>query len=114
MTEILLDSLMPIFVVMALGYFAGWTRDIDNNHLAELNGLVMDFALPLSLFVATASTPRAGPLPQGPNRWSGGSAAVSSLITLSAVARTRGGRVWNAPTGLGDCDAWLAATVRRG
>ena len=49
MTEILLDSLMPIFVVMALGYLAGWTRDIDNNHLAELNALVMDFALPLSL-----------------------------------------------------------------
>ena len=47
MTEILLDSLMPIFVVMALGYLAGWTRDIDNNHLAELNALVMDFALPL-------------------------------------------------------------------
>jgi malonate transporter len=59
MTEILLDSLIPIFVVMALGYLAGWTRDIDNNHLAELNALAMDFALPLSLFVATASTPRA-------------------------------------------------------
>ena len=49
MTEVLLDSMMPIFVVMALGYLAGWARDIDNNHLAELNALVMDFALPLSL-----------------------------------------------------------------
>jgi malonate transporter len=49
MTEILLDSLMPIFVVMALAYLAGWTRDIHNKHLAELNALVMDFALPLSL-----------------------------------------------------------------
>jgi malonate transporter and related proteins len=66
MTEILLDSLMPIFVVMALGYLAGWTRDIDNNHLAALNALVMDFALPLSLFVATASTPRALLLAQWP------------------------------------------------
>ena len=27
MTEILLDSLMPIFVAMALGYLAGWTGD---------------------------------------------------------------------------------------
>jgi malonate transporter and related proteins len=66
MTEILLDSLMPIFVVMALGYLAGWTRDIDNHHLAALNALVMDFALPLSLFVATASTPRALLLAQWP------------------------------------------------
>ncbi len=43
---------MPLFFVMALGYFAGWLRDIDNQHVAELNALVMDFALPASLFVA--------------------------------------------------------------
>jgi malonate transporter len=66
MTEILLDSLMPIFVVMALGYIAGWTRGIDNHHVAELNALVMDFALPSSLFVATARTPRALLLAQWP------------------------------------------------
>jgi len=57
MTAILLDSLVPIFAVMALGYFAGWVRDIDNRHVAELNALVMDFALPALLFVATATTP---------------------------------------------------------
>jgi malonate transporter len=44
----------------------GWTRDIDNHQLAALNALVMDFALPLSLFVATASTPRALLLAQWP------------------------------------------------
>jgi malonate transporter and related proteins len=42
---------------MALGYFAAWVRDIDNRHVAELSALVMDFALPASLFVATATTP---------------------------------------------------------
>jgi malonate transporter and related proteins len=57
MTTVLLDSLVPIFAVMALGYFAGWVRDIGDTHLAELNALVMDFALPASLFIATASTP---------------------------------------------------------
>jgi len=57
MTAILLDALVPIFAVLALGYFAGWIRDIDNHHVAELNALVMDFALPAALFVATASTP---------------------------------------------------------
>jgi malonate transporter len=56
-TTILLDALVPIFGVIALGYFAGWVRDIDNTHVAELNALVMDFALPASLFIATASTP---------------------------------------------------------
>jgi hypothetical protein len=29
MTENLLEPLMPIFIMMALGYFAGWTRDIN-------------------------------------------------------------------------------------
>ena len=56
MIHVLLNALVPIFAVMALGYFAGWIRDVDNHHVAELNALVMDFALPASLFVATAST----------------------------------------------------------
>jgi malonate transporter len=66
MIDILLNSLVPIFAIMALGYFAGWVRDVDNHHVAELNALVMDFALPASLFVATASTPRAVLLAQWP------------------------------------------------
>jgi malonate transporter len=56
MINVLLNALVPIFALMALGYFAGWIRDVDNHHVAELNALVMDFALPASLFVATAST----------------------------------------------------------
>jgi malonate transporter and related proteins len=59
MLDVILDSTVPIFFVMAVGYFAGWTRDIDNHHVAELNALVMDFALPASLFVAMVQTPRA-------------------------------------------------------
>jgi malonate transporter and related proteins len=66
MIDILLNALVPIFAVMALGYLAGWIRDIDNRHVAELNALVMDFALPASLFVATASTSRALLLTQWP------------------------------------------------
>jgi malonate transporter and related proteins len=56
MISVLFNALVPIFALMALGYFAGWIRDVDNHHVAELNALVMDFALPASLFVATAST----------------------------------------------------------
>jgi malonate transporter and related proteins len=39
----ILGSIIPVFLVMALGYLAGWTRDIENHHVAELNALVMDF-----------------------------------------------------------------------
>jgi malonate transporter and related proteins len=66
MTDVLLNGLMPIFAVMALGYLAGWIRDIDNHHVDELNALVMDFALPASLFVVTASTSRAVIVAQWP------------------------------------------------
>jgi malonate transporter len=85
MTKILLDSLMPIFVAMALGYIAGWTRDIDNHHVAELNALVMDFALPLSLFVAMARTPRALLLAQWPLLL----VLVVSMLVLQAARRSQ-------------------------
>ncbi|MFF2324287.1 AEC family transporter [Agrobacterium sp. NPDC058088] len=58
MIEIILQALVPIFFVIALGYFAGKHRTIDNHHVTELNALVMQFALPASLFVATATTAR--------------------------------------------------------
>jgi malonate transporter len=64
--DIILSSVVPLFFVMALGYLAGWMRDIDNHHVAELNALVMDFALPASLFVAMVQTPRELLLEQGP------------------------------------------------
>jgi malonate transporter len=65
MLDIILDSTVPVFFVIALGYLAGWTRRIDNHHVAELNALVMDFALPASLFVAMVQTPRSVLLEQG-------------------------------------------------
>jgi malonate transporter len=63
--EVVLGSTVPVFFVIALGYVAGWTREIDNHHVTELNALVMDFALPASLFVAMVQTPRTLLLEQG-------------------------------------------------
>ena len=65
MFDMILSPVAPVFFVMALGYLAGWVRDIDNRHVAELNALVMDFALPASLFVAMVQTPRSLLLKQG-------------------------------------------------
>jgi malonate transporter len=66
MLEMILNALVPVFFVVALGYVVGWSRDIDNHHVAELNALVMDFAVPASLFVAMVRTPRALLLQYGP------------------------------------------------
>ncbi len=82
MIDVLPNALLPIFAVMALGYFAGWIRDIDNHHVAELNALVMDFALPASLFAATASTSRAVLLA----RWPLLVVLIVSMLALYALS----------------------------
>ena len=64
MTHTILTALVPIFFVITLGFVAGRARDIDNHHVGELNALVMQFALPASLFVATAATARSDMLQQ--------------------------------------------------
>ena len=67
MLDIILDSLVPIFFGMGLGYVAGWTRDLDNKHVGELNALVMDFALPAAIFGAVAQQSRGRSLPRFPS-----------------------------------------------
>jgi malonate transporter len=58
MLEIMLNALLPVFFGMALGYLGGWTRDVDNKHVAQLNALVMDFAVPASMFVTVVQASR--------------------------------------------------------
>jgi malonate transporter and related proteins len=62
----ILMALAPIFFVLLLGYAAGRFRIVDNHQVDGLNALVMDFALPASLFAATASASRYEMLEQGP------------------------------------------------
>jgi malonate transporter and related proteins len=64
--EIILNSLVPIFFGMALGYVGGWTRDVDNTHVGELNALVMDFAVPAAIFAAVVQQSRSALLDQLP------------------------------------------------
>ncbi len=66
MTETILLALAPVFFVMLLGYAAGKLHVVDNHQVAGLNALVMDFALPASLFVATASAPRSEMFAEAP------------------------------------------------
>ena len=58
MIDIIVASLALVFLVMALGFVAGLTKDIDNRNIGSLNALVMDFALPAALFTVMAQTPR--------------------------------------------------------
>lgn len=58
MTRILADALVPIFAGLLLGYIAGLNRAMDNENVKTLITFVMSFAIPCSLFLAVAGTPR--------------------------------------------------------
>ena len=57
MPHVISMALAPVFFVIALGFVAGRVRTIDDHHVDKINALVMNFAPPASLFVATASAP---------------------------------------------------------
>ena len=56
MITTILDSLVPVFFVLALGYFAGLAKMVDNKNVASINTMLMTFALPAALFAAIART----------------------------------------------------------
>lgn len=58
MTKVLADALVPIFAGLLLGYIAGLNRAMDNENVKTLITFVMSFAIPCSLFLAVAGTPR--------------------------------------------------------
>ena len=61
-----LTVLLPVFFVLLLGYFAGRAKEFDASQVAGLNDLVLDYALPAMMFVATVKTPREQLLSEGP------------------------------------------------
>ena len=71
--------LLPVFFVLGLGYFAGRVKKFDADQVAGFNDLVLDYALPAMLFVATVKTPRERLLSEG-------SYALALLIALNGEA----------------------------
>jgi len=66
MTHAIVLALAPIFAILALGFAAGRFHVVDNKSVDGLNALVMNFALPASLFAATASAPRSEMIAEAP------------------------------------------------
>jgi malonate transporter and related proteins len=58
MTRVLADALVPIFAGLLIGYLAGLCRRMDNQNVRTLITFVMSFAVPCSLFLSIAQTPR--------------------------------------------------------
>lgn len=59
MSRMLVADLIPIFVVMILGYAAGKKNVFETDQARVLNKLVLDFALPAALFVSIVRADRA-------------------------------------------------------
>src|SRR5436309_4468410 len=65
MTLTALTVLLPLFFVLGLGYFAGRAKKFDADQVAGLNDLVLDYAFPAMMFVATVKAPRDELLSEG-------------------------------------------------
>jgi malonate transporter len=62
----IVGALLPVFFVLALGYFAGKRNAFDADQAAGLSKFATSYALPASLFVSMTDIPRNLLLQQGP------------------------------------------------
>jgi malonate transporter and related proteins len=77
-TKILLDTLIPIFAGLLLGYVAGRRGTMDNRNVSNLIVLVMNFAIPCALFSTIIGSSRADLLRYVP-------AALMIAVVFSAL-----------------------------
>jgi auxin efflux carrier (AEC) len=61
-----INVLLPIFFVLGLGYVAGRTHKFDADQVQGINRLVLNYAMPAMMFVATVSTTRSELLAEAP------------------------------------------------
>ena len=54
----IIGALLPIVVILLLGFFSGWHKDFTGDQATILNRMVMLYALPLLLFGSTVSISR--------------------------------------------------------
>lgn len=59
MLHIIMIDLVPIYVIMLLGYFSGKAKAFDGSNAQTLNKLVLNYALPAALFVSIVKADRA-------------------------------------------------------
>jgi malonate transporter len=104
-----ISALLPVFFVLALGYAAGRAKRFDADQAAGLNELVLDYALPASLFVGTVRTPREQLLQDGPLVL----ALLIAFVALYAVALALGRFFFRHPPGTASLQALSPRLPRR-
>lgn len=57
MFEVIISALLPITIILLLGFFAGYHHDFSKDQASVLNKMVMTYALPLNLFSGLVTSP---------------------------------------------------------
>ena len=58
MLDIILSALLPMVVTFLLGFVAAWRHDFGSKDASTLNRMVLQYAVPLTLFTGTVMTSR--------------------------------------------------------
>ncbi|MEL6609150.1 MAG: AEC family transporter [Pseudomonadota bacterium] len=91
--QALLEVILPVFVVIGLGYVAVWRSWLDDSAVDTLTSFAQRFAIPILLFQAIAGLDLATTFdPRLLGSFYGG--AVSGFVAGIAVARLGFGRAW--------------------
>lgn len=83
----IIGALLPIGVVLLLGYFSGWHKDFSGDQATTLNRMVMLYALPLLLFGSTVSISRSRLLENVPLALAVAAGMVGSFFVVLLAAR---------------------------
>jgi malonate transporter and related proteins len=84
---IIMGALLPIVVILLLGFFSGWHKDFTGDQATILNRMVMLYALPLLLFGSTVSISRSRLLENVPLALAVAAGMISSFFVVLLVAR---------------------------
>ena len=87
MLAIIMGALLPIVVILLLGFFSGWHKDFTGDQATILNRMVMLYALPLLLFGSTVSISRSRLLENVPLALAVAAGMISSFFVVLLVAR---------------------------
>src|ERR1700678_739152 len=87
MLNTIIGALLPIVVVLLLGFFSGWHKDFDGNQASVLNRMVMLYALPLLLFGGTLGISRSKLFGDLPLALAVAAGMIGSFFIVLLIAR---------------------------
>lgn len=87
MLTTIIGALLPIVVILLLGFFSGWHKDFNADQATILNRMVMLYALPLLLFGSTITIPRSELLADVPLALAVAGGMIGSFCIVLLAAR---------------------------